>query len=82
MKNIKELLNKKLEVKKSRRSEKGDLVDTFLSKLNPPRIKDGYSKLTFGRMAKLLKGKDIYPLFKECEKAKDFSKYFWYKIKK
>lgn len=81
MKSLKSHLHFKFEEKKSRRSEKGDLIDTFLLKINEARVKDGFKKVSFGRMAKLLKGQDLYPFLKECERAKNFSKYFWFKIK-
>lgn len=70
------------EVKKSRRSDRGDLLDAFLLNLNESREKDGYKKMSFGRIAKLLKGKNLYVLFKECERSKNFSQTFWIKIKK
>jgi hypothetical protein len=39
---------------KHRRSERSDLLDTFLPRLNPGRKAKGYPPLTYGRLAYLL----------------------------
>ena len=41
---------------KRRRSERGDLIDSFLLRLNPGRKAKGYDPLTYGRLAYLLAG--------------------------
>jgi hypothetical protein len=66
---------------KSRRSPEGDMILMFMERLNMGREETGYSKITFGRMKKYLKGYDMYVLYMECERAKSFGKYFWWKLK-
>lgn len=66
-----------------RRTERGELMQYFIERLNPARIKDGYAPLTMGRMARLLLAtptKDLYYLKSICDEAKDFSKKFWWEI--
>ena len=50
---------------KRRRSERSDLLETFLLRLNPGRKAKGYDPLTYGRLAYLLAGiktADLYYL--------------------
>ena len=57
---------------KRHRSERGDLIDTFLLRLNPGRKAKGYDPLTYGRLAYLLTGiatKDLYALLSKCNDA-------------
>ena len=71
-------------VPKERASERGDLMLTFMTRLNQARLRDGLGKLTMPRMGKLLETiptKDLYFLLTVCEKSKDFSKKFWWEIK-
>jgi len=42
--------------KKTRRTERGDLLDGFLARLNPSRAKAGYPPITRGRLNYLLAG--------------------------
>ncbi len=71
----------------SRRSEKGDLIISFLEKINPARKESGYKELTFAGMISLLKRRHIdteekmYRLYQECSRAKVFASMFWYKIR-
>jgi hypothetical protein len=58
--------------RKRRRSERGDLIETFLLRLNPSRKAKGYPPLTYGRLAYLLTGiptKDLYALLSKCSDA-------------
>jgi hypothetical protein len=57
---------------KHRRSERSDLLETFLLRLNPGRKAKGYPPLTYGRLAYLLTGiptKDLYALLSRCNDA-------------
>ena len=57
---------------KRRRSERSDLLETFLLRLNPGRKAKGYPPLTYGRLAYLLTGiptKDLYALLSRCNDA-------------
>jgi hypothetical protein len=58
--------------KKTRRTERGDVFDTILSRINPGRIKKGYQPVSYGRLAYLLTGiptKDLYALISKCDDA-------------
>jgi hypothetical protein len=49
----------------NRRTERGDLLDEFLSRLNPSRTAAGYRPISYGRLAYLLtaiKTADLYAL--------------------
>jgi hypothetical protein len=68
---------------KNRVTERGELMEYFCRKLNVGRIRDGYPKLTMGRMGKVLESiptKDLYYLKRVCDDAKDFSKKFWWEL--
>jgi hypothetical protein len=74
--------------KRTRRSERGDLLETFLSRLNPSRAKAGYQPLTYSRLAYLLTGiktADLYYLLSVCTDAErrgyPFSAIFWKELK-
>jgi hypothetical protein len=57
---------------KRRHTERGDLYDRILSRLNPSRTKGGYPPLTHARLAYLLTGiptKDLYALISKCDDA-------------
>ena len=57
---------------KKRDTERGELLETFLLRLNPGRKAKGYEPLTYGRLAYLLAGirtKDLYALLSKCNDA-------------
>jgi hypothetical protein len=57
---------------KRHRSERGDLLETFLLRLNPCRKAKGYQPISHGRLAYLLTGiptKDLYALLSRCNNA-------------
>lgn len=69
--------------KKDRATERGELMQYFMERLNRTRAKDGYAPLSLPRMGRVLQGiptKDLYYLKSVCEQAKDFSKKFWWEI--
>ncbi len=85
---IKDILQSyKIEDTKNRKTERGELLKEFLQSVNAERgVK--FKPLTFGRMAKLLKGKSLQELYGFLSQCKDrkvrngsFSKYFWYSLK-
>jgi hypothetical protein len=84
MKRIDEILaDKKIEAKKSRNTERGELMRFFVRHLNHARLQDGIPKLTMGRMGKVLEGiptADLYYLKGVCSRAKNFSKKFWWEV--
>jgi hypothetical protein len=58
--------------KKTRRTERSDLYDQILTRLNPGRQKAGYKPITPARLAYLLTGiptKDLYALVSRCDDA-------------
>jgi hypothetical protein len=64
-------------------TERGELLQYFVERINPGRKYDGYPPLTIARMARTLVGiptKDLYYLKRICEEAKDFSKKFWWEV--
>jgi hypothetical protein len=66
-----------------RASERGELMQYFMDKLNKARLGTGLPKLTMPRMGRLLEAiptKDLYYLKTVCEKSRDFSKKFWWEI--
>jgi len=74
--------------KPTRHTERGDLYDSILSRLNPSRVRSGYKPLTHSRLAYLLTGiptKDLYALISKCDDAErrgfPWSAIFWKEIK-
>ncbi|MGC9602224.1 MAG: hypothetical protein ABSE76_00560 [Minisyncoccia bacterium] len=64
-------------------TERGELMQYFMERLNSSRVRDGLPKLTMPRMGHLLTAiptKDLYYLKSVCDNAKDFSKKFWWEI--
>jgi hypothetical protein len=69
--------------KKQAGSERGDLMQYFMERLNPYRRQDGFPPLTYPRMGKIPQGlscPDLYYLKSVCDDAKSFSKTFWYSL--
>ena len=82
MKHIKLELTRKLE--KDRRTERGELMRYFCSRINPSRLNEGLPEITMSRMGKILEGiptKDLYYLKRVCSESKNFSKKFWWELK-
>jgi hypothetical protein len=73
--------------KKSRATERGELMKYFRAELNRGRVRDGLLPLTMPRMGKIFEAiptKDLYFLKSVCdqhaERGGDFSKRFWWEI--
>lgn len=69
--------------KGGRATERGELMRYFALHLNVGRAKDGLPLITMSRMGLILQGiptKDLYYLKSVCDKAKHFSKKFWFEI--
>jgi hypothetical protein len=73
---------------KRRRTERSDLLETFMLRLNPGRKAKGYPTLTYGRLAYLLTGiktADLYYLLSVCTDAErrgyPFSAIFWKELR-
>ena len=68
---------------KVKATERGELMEYFLHKLNVARVRDGLKPMAMGRIAMLVAAiptKDLYYLKSICDQAKDFSKKFWWEI--
>lgn len=74
---------------KSRDTERGELMEYFLSKLNATRVRDGLGPLSMGRLGRVFLGvptKDLYYLKSICDdaakrgNASSFSKKFWWEV--
>lgn len=70
-----------------RRTERGEWLQKFCDRLNPERLKAPpqfkLKPLTIPRMARLLEQVptgDLYAFWRDCERAKHFSKYFWWSL--
>jgi len=71
----------KRSLSKTRETERGELMRYFCERLNRSRVTDGLSKITMGRMGKMLEKiptKDLYYIKRVCDDAQNFSKKFWY----
>ena len=71
-----------------RHTERGDIFDTILSHLNPPRTKKGLPPISYKRLGYLLTAiptKDLYALLSRCDDAQrrgfPWSAIFWKEIK-
>ncbi len=74
---------KKIE-KKDRSTERGEMMQYFLKKLNSDRgVHGGMPLLTMGRMGRLLVAiptKDLYYIRTVCDQSANFAKKFWWEI--
>lgn len=72
-------------LKKSRRTERGDFIDTFTAKLNAERDGVKYKKLKKSFVAfkmSHIKTSELYFFLKQCEEySGGFSKAFWGSLK-
>ncbi len=81
MKTIQDLFQgKTFEITKSKRTERGDLITMFTQKVNETRAKDlrPITVSTMGYMLSVYNLDSLYYLWRECEKARSFSGFFWY----
>lgn len=85
MKNIGDYIQKKGYEKRDKiTNERQDILKKFVDRINAEREADGYRALppaVFGVKLQLLSTKDLYIFYRECEESKNFSKYFWWKVK-
>lgn len=82
MKHIKDVV-KDVQRTKTRKTERGELMRFFQTYLNASRVHAKLPLITMSRMGKILEGiptKDLYYLKSVCEKAKNFSKKFWWEV--
>ncbi|MDB5225344.1 MAG: hypothetical protein JWL87_296 [Candidatus Adlerbacteria bacterium] len=71
-------------------TERGELMQYFMQKLNPARVRDGLPPLTMGRMGRIfvaIPTPDLYFLKSVCDDAQKrygldaFCKKFWWEVK-
>lgn len=70
-------------LKKTKETERGELMRYFCQRINVGRIRDGLPAVSMGRMGKLLEKiptKDLYYLKRVCDDSTNFSKKFWWEI--
>jgi hypothetical protein len=83
MKHIGDLIPKSPQADGGRKTERGELMRYFRSHLNVARAQDGHPLISMARMGKILEGiptRDLYYLKSVCDKAKHFSKKFWWEV--
>jgi hypothetical protein len=72
-----------LTLKKSKKTQRGELMRFFQRHLNYSRAHDNMPMITMSRMGKILEGiptDDLYYLKSVCSRAKHFSKKFWWEV--
>jgi len=82
MKHIGDLVSR-ITNEKTRKTERGELMRYFITRLNASRAKDGLPLLSMARLGRILQGiptKDLYYLQSVCNQSKHFSKKFWWEI--
>lgn len=76
----------KVVVKKTRRTERGDLLELFLSRINPARLEKKLTPLSIAFMSRFFSMRkmdvsQVYQFYKDCDRANNFSAYFWWSTK-
>ncbi len=82
MKHIGDLVGK-IGTEKTRKTERGELMRYFRTRLNASRAKDRLPLITMSRLGLILQGiptQDLYYLKSVCDQAKHWSKKFWWEI--
>jgi hypothetical protein len=74
--------------KPKRQTERQEIFDRILSRINPVRARQGYPPVHYGRLAFVLTGiptKDLYALISKCDDAErrgyQWSAIFWKEIR-
>jgi hypothetical protein len=72
-----------IQVKRTRRTERGDLIDLFLAELNSQRVQSGFKPLSLPFLSRYFSERrmsvpQIYQFYMDCKRAKNFSSYFWF----
>lgn len=82
MKHIGDLVSR-IGQEKTRKTERGELMRYFMTRLNAARARDRLPLLSMARIGRILQGiptKDLYYLKSVCDQSKHFSKKFWWEI--
>ena len=62
-------------------SERGELIERFVTRLNASRVAGGYKALGAGYYASKMSHiatEDLYPFYKKLESARSFSSLWWH----
>jgi len=63
------------------RGRREELIQSFMLPINEARKRDGFEPLSQPAMAKKLKHiEDLYPFYNECQRARSFSRFFWWAL--
>jgi hypothetical protein len=65
------------------RTQREELIESIMTRLNEEREKGGFTKMTYPRVAKMFKGMNeshIFTLKNECESAKSFGALLKWKL--
>jgi len=76
--------NKTFTIKKGG-SERGEMLDKFLARLNPEREEKGYRGMSHAGISTVLQKiptDDLYAFYQDCDRAKKFGAHFWWALKK
>lgn len=72
-------------VKNNRGSQRGEILDKFLAKLNPSREASGYKPFTHARLSVMLahiQTEDLHAFYRQCETTNiPFSAFFFWSLK-
>lgn len=69
---------------KNARTPREEQLNKFLDRLNYARKEDGFSPLSYGRIAKAtqhIPDGDLHAFYQQCVSAKNFGRYFWWALK-
>lgn len=79
-----EIIRRRREKKNLPRSQRDEMLELFVAKLNAGNISDGYPKTTIPRVAKMLAGiptGDLFAIYKKCETYRKFGAGLRYELK-
>lgn len=85
MRSLATLIPNRPTVQAKARCEREELIEKIADRLNESRIRDGFKPLTYRDVALTLHSRQTHEvniLFKECDRAKSFGKYFWWAIRR
>lgn len=79
-----EIIRRRREKQNLPRSQRDEMLELFVAKLNAGNISDGYPKTSFPRVAKMLEGiptGDLFAIYKKCETYRKFGAGLRYELK-
>lgn len=79
-----EKIRPRAKIQNQPRNAREEQLTLFLDRINPARRSDGLKPISYSRLAKVLEGiptEDLHPFYKQCDQAKNFSRFFWWSLK-